>query len=139
MDDLEEFLAPETQKWYKVSMGCSTYRGPKGHMNMRISHFGSKAQYKGDTRTCGFLGHEDLTFWFQGPVYRGYKNMWFLGARTQHVAGMYALDAGTVWPALQRSMEFSTSVATCSTGCLARAKLRHSAAYWGGPPHLGAA
>ena len=28
-------------------------RGYKGHMNIRISHSGSKAQYKGDTRNHG--------------------------------------------------------------------------------------
>ena len=36
------------------------YRGPKVHINTRISHAGSKAQYKGDTRN---------TVWWDPYVY----------------------------------------------------------------------
>ena len=42
-------------KWESGRLGIPhNTRGPKGHKNTRISHSGSKAQYKGDTR-C-FLG-----------------------------------------------------------------------------------
>ena len=41
-----------TQSFLKDKKSC---RGPKGHINTRISHSGSKAQYKADTRNTVFI------------------------------------------------------------------------------------
>ena len=38
---------------YLVLWTLGVSRGPKGHVNMRISHPGSKAQYEGDTNNHG--------------------------------------------------------------------------------------
>ena len=36
-----------------VTLGIAIIRDPKGHVNIRISHAGSKAQYERDTRNHG--------------------------------------------------------------------------------------
>ena len=41
-----------------------TTRGPKGRINIRISHSGSKAHYKGDTRNHGLWdAYVYVVFW----------------------------------------------------------------------------
>ena len=45
-------------------------RGPKDHINMRISHSGSKDQYKGDTRNHDWWDpYVCVDFW--GPIWFG--------------------------------------------------------------------
>ena len=61
---------------------CHAFRGPKDHINIRISHSGKKAQYGGDTRNYGlwifmFMYHIryiichilSLLNWVRGLVY----------------------------------------------------------------------
>ena len=43
--------------WVKgVPEGALDFWGSKDHINRRILHFSSNAQYKGDTRNHGFVG-----------------------------------------------------------------------------------